>query len=223
MQLSHPRGRHAGLSLVELLTAIAVVAVLVTVVFYFAGQSRESSRQSKCMSGLRQLQMANLLYAMDNDGSFVPVFVNNEKGTGRTPWHNNRAFTTILGCPTTVPASIPTDIRCPESKVSGGTAWGYNFTGLSGGINDPGHKRVVNQFEIQRPSETIAFIDGLDWQVQRSGADRYVEDGIPTTHATAYRHGNNNVANAVFWDGHTQALTRSELVGNRKLWDMLSP
>lgn len=223
MRPHHPCRCTDGFTLLELLTAIAIISVLGTIVFSFSVQAFESSRQSKCLSGLRQLQMANLLYAIENNGNFVPVFVNNATGSSRNRWHNNRTFTTLLGCPTTVPASIPANIRCPNSKVQGSTAWGYNFTGLSGGINDGGHTRGFKQNDILRPNETIAFIDALDWQVQRGGADRYVEDGAPVTHATAYRHGNNNFANAVFWDGHTQSLSREELVGNRRLWDVLAP
>jgi len=209
-----------GFTLTELLVGVAILSALVALSLPFIQDATDSARRNHCLSGLRQLQVANHAYASDNQGKFVPVFSNNDKGK-RTSWHNNRRFVTMLGCSPDAPARVPLEIRCTVAEVTGAVGWGYNFTGLSGGISTPGHVRGVRVSQVVRPSETIAFIDSLDWQVQRSSAGKYVGNEKKITHATAYRHGKQQLANAVFWDGHAASFTMEELDNNRHLWDML--
>lgn len=211
-----------GFTLVELLVAIGLVSLLAAMLLPTAGRMFTRSNETKCVSGLRQLQQANITYSTENDGWFVPVFSNNSSNPpDRTPWHNNRTFTTMLGCPTTQAAAIPKNIRCPMADVPGLSGYGYNFTGLSGGINDPGFVRRVRQSQLPRPGQTIAFIDALDWQVHRSASDKYKGEEGSLQQATAYRHGSKDQAHAVFWDGHVETIQRKVLAGNRLYWDML--
>lgn len=207
--------RYRGVTLVELLVGIGIMSMLFAILLPATGGMLTRSREAKCVSGLRQLQMANLAYASDNGGRFVPVFSNDSQAKS-TWWFAVREYVTLLGRPTNQSASIPTQLRCPLAKVSGEPGWGYNSTGFSGGTSEPEFVRQATQALIARPSQTIAFVDALDRQVYSSSANKYQGSETKISHATAYRHGKDkNIANAVFWDGHVETLTRETLTGNQ--------
>lgn len=66
MKMQVKRGGY-GFTLVELLMVIAIIAILSSILFPVFGQAREKARQSLCISNLRQLGMAAMLYAQDYD------------------------------------------------------------------------------------------------------------------------------------------------------------
>ncbi len=218
MTIFRQRTSAHGFSLIELLTVIAVIAVLAAILLPMVYRAQAWSEQSKCMSGLRQMQLANMQYATDHDGRFVPVFTKRNKpsksGSDKLFWHNNRDFVTLLGCPEDKAASVPLDLRCPVEGVQQ-TGWGFNSTGLDEPEN-AGEKRDIAQHELLHPSESMAIIDALDFHVFRSKADAYYGVETKISNATAYRH--NGKACLVYWDGHTGVLTREEVLGNDELW-----
>ncbi|MGQ9696884.1 MAG: type II secretion system protein [Armatimonadota bacterium] len=57
-----------GFSLVELLTVIAIIAILAGVIFPVMGSVREKARQSSCMSNLHNIWMALRMYKQDERG-----------------------------------------------------------------------------------------------------------------------------------------------------------
>lgn len=56
-----------GFTLIELLTVIAIIGILASILIPVVGRVRESARASKCLSHLRQLHLAVILAAEDND------------------------------------------------------------------------------------------------------------------------------------------------------------
>ena len=212
-----PIRRSRGFTLIELLVVIAIIAIIAALSMAVIGRSRVAADESKCASNLRQLQAANIIYSNENDGEYLSVFVTNDSKTA-TNWYRDAIFLKILGeAGATI---LPNRLLCPLAvKNAVKVGYGYNFTGLSGSLSAANSRRNVSGAKVARPSESIAFIDGLDWQVQESGADLYVKDVASGANSCSYRH--NNAAHVVFWDGHVSKMTRKEIVGNDALWKIL--
>jgi prepilin-type N-terminal cleavage/methylation domain-containing protein/prepilin-type processing-associated H-X9-DG protein len=64
------RQKDRAFTLVELLVVIGIIAVLIALLLPAVNRSREQANQVACLSNLRQLSMAMILYCQDNDGWF---------------------------------------------------------------------------------------------------------------------------------------------------------
>ncbi len=62
------RSSRAALTIIELLVAVGIVALLGLFLFPSFRSARESSKQVKCLGQLRQIVFALVMYADDNDG-----------------------------------------------------------------------------------------------------------------------------------------------------------
>lgn len=57
--------RKQGFTLIELLVVIAIIALLAAILFPVFAGAREKARQSSCLSNMRQMMLATLMYADD--------------------------------------------------------------------------------------------------------------------------------------------------------------
>ncbi len=81
------RGRAAAFTLVEVLLAAVVLAVLLALISPAIGWALRAGQAAKSTGNLRQLAAANFSYAADNDGRFCPA----QEPRNRTRWHGGRA------------------------------------------------------------------------------------------------------------------------------------
>jgi len=61
-----------GFTLIELLVVIAIIAILAAILFPVFARAREKARQSSCLSNVKQLTLAEMMYAQDYDEFVVP-------------------------------------------------------------------------------------------------------------------------------------------------------
>ena len=59
--------RKRGFTLIELLVVIGIIAILAAILFPVFAQAREKARQATCLSNLKQIGTALMMYTQDYD------------------------------------------------------------------------------------------------------------------------------------------------------------
>jgi prepilin-type N-terminal cleavage/methylation domain-containing protein/prepilin-type processing-associated H-X9-DG protein len=60
-------------TLIELLVVIAIIAILAAILFPVFSQAKEAAKQTKALAQMKQIGTSLMIYAGDNDDSFVPA------------------------------------------------------------------------------------------------------------------------------------------------------
>jgi len=207
--------RRTGFTLIELLVVIAIITILAAILFPVFAKAREKARQTSCLSNLKQLGTAALMYAQDYDEMFVPYFTSVNQywcGFRAVPkWDTSRS----LLAPYTKNGQIQ---KCPSftaKSVGYECGYGYNWVYI-GGLLDPvtwSYGPPASLGELVTPSMTAVFGDSeVDWSVG-TGPQESIAITAPSQQwgydDIGYRH--NGVANVVFADGHAKAMAKGAL------------
>jgi prepilin-type N-terminal cleavage/methylation domain-containing protein/prepilin-type processing-associated H-X9-DG protein len=80
--------RRTGFTLIELLVVIAIIALLLSILMPALHRVKEQSQRTTCLSNLRQLTLAWIMYADNNDDNLVNGDTGEYPGlhTNETPW-----------------------------------------------------------------------------------------------------------------------------------------
>ncbi|MFO7947164.1 MAG: prepilin-type N-terminal cleavage/methylation domain-containing protein [Armatimonadota bacterium] len=207
-----------GFTLIELLVVIAIIAILAAILFPVFARAREKARQASCLSNVKQITLAALMYAGDYDEHLCPAknygpveYSDGEGGTrlARAVWYRllqpymkNRE---ILQCPS---ADTQRDWDTYSSATNG-----YGYNRFLGWYDD-----VVNVAKIDYPSQTamLADVGGYDNYLL------YYRHLGPDRRYISQRH--NGGANFGFSDGHAKwykVAHPSEYLGYYDIGDII--
>ena len=208
-----PRGKRAGFTLIELLVVIAINAILAAMLLPALSRAKENANTAKCMSNLKQLGMAHLMYLGDNNDYFIRYFDPNDGPYDDWP----RMMSEKLGyfpfrggiqiCPSLRGSDLVGDFAINEIFVH----YGYNWLHLGSNLRYGGGTYPTAKLTaIADPGQTILLIDcyslsGVggaprgNYTVYDAITVNFVNFGIPNA-----RH--NGGLNICWADGHVSYM-----------------
>ncbi|HEY9249047.1 MAG TPA: prepilin-type N-terminal cleavage/methylation domain-containing protein [Rariglobus sp.] len=232
MKLTEKSRRRSAFTLVELLSVIAIIGVLAAILIPSVGRMRKAAQASNCVTGLRQVGAAVLLFAGENKGR-APV-PNGASSNGAGHWHVQIApyfgveFADGLTADQKKTVKVGRPAGCPlapnyssGSDIQGiGASYGWTAAPIVVGMPLLQAGVVLNQ--IPNPGRTIMIgerwgknPDGnrdTNWQVDPPYVTRPLNtdetDAGGAVSAVRVSHGGR--ANFLFFDGHVAAFKTEE-------------
>lgn len=233
------RGTSAGFTLIELLVVIAIIALLIGILLPALGSAREAGRRTACLSNQRQMGVAMVLYADQNE-QWLP-----REASGLNDMSWPRALRPLMDPEASW--DTPLDDKYADAEYfhdpSRRRFDGHNIHYVNNGLKfiAPGQVRglkpITRVYLYPRPAETMYLtgyaedVDGYYYrQAYRGGASsnfyialwydvwkrRHVSGAERLLRIAPYRHGNG--ANGLFLDGHAR-LVKADTLQDIARWD----
>ena len=176
-------------TLIELLVTITIISLLAAITAPALRDAMNRAKNIKCVSNMRQIHLAIMLYVNDHSG-YYPILDPNGFNNAAFQWRQIELFSNSI--------STPEVYRCPFRNSSNGLPGEYIYSGTFNGkpawteykLGDDNYQLMTNNYpwgRQLRPNMVVTIIDNLDW--------------LP-------RHNYDNSANLCFGDGHIQMMTR---------------
>jgi len=156
--------RKEGFTLIELLVVIAIIALLMALLLPVLERAREQGRRALCLNHLRQLTVAWIMYAEDNDGKLVDGWTGHADSWAGSVRENQNVQQQIealkkgLLFPYTKTVKI---YKCPATFWTEEMLTYATSSAMNGGHESSGPV-LKNMMEIRRPQERFVFIDTSD-------------------------------------------------------------
>jgi prepilin-type N-terminal cleavage/methylation domain-containing protein/prepilin-type processing-associated H-X9-DG protein len=229
--------RSRGFTLIELLVVIAIIAILAAILFPVFAKAREKARQTSCLSNLKQLGLAAVMYRNDYDEINLNYFRGPGNGNPTDDWVNGQPVPSSVGRYSWGVQIMPyvKNVQlfvCPSWPPQMTRATGCTnhqpFRWMSYGINlarvDPAGGRWVGNADGNiNNTNCITFSDGCGRHYNCVGHNcpcsvssgwaapiNYDYSIPPNTGAERQRH--NDGANHAFYDGHAKWMKSTTIL-----------
>ena len=233
-----PNGFPGAFTLIELLVVIAIISILMGILMPALRRARAQSRTVVCRNLIKQMGLANIIYAEDNDRRFVFTGYQGEDSGHPVYWCWNYDFLRDVGLTEDEARNVRDSAYAGNSAAEWGVRWPKSYQCpemrelecpwkhyVSYGYNHQnGYAKACNytQGNIKRASDKFMFLDAQSWWLRREGADyvmcwdvfgetidRNNPAGYPWSGNTLYRH--NEGCNIAFFDGHAEYLEKENV------------
>lgn len=208
-----------GFTLLELLTVVAVIAILAALLLPALSRGRLAAQRTRCTSNLHQLSLATQMYWDDHQGEMFRYggFPTNSgylywfgwmgpgsEGTREFDATQGVLFPYLKGRGVELCPSLNTAMAQFKAKAKGASyGYGYNWY-LSAPVRSP----VLNTARVRNPATTVLFADAAQvntWQAPASRDNPMLEEWYYVDASVSQPNGHfrhSRKGNVAFCDGH---------------------
>ena len=202
--------RRRAFTLVELLVVIGIIAILIAILMPALNKAREHSRRTRCMSNMRQLTIAWMMYVQNNKGKLPGA------DTGRKPWDwvlPGDSLDALKGGTLWPYINNWEAYWCPNDRIHYMRTYSMNSWLDGEGPASPALPLATRMAQLKYPSSTFTFIEEMDprgylinsFMVIPYPSDEWIDIPAPM---------HDRVGLLAFADGHAQQWAWSD----RRTW-----